>query len=657
MKKIAIVSVLLIVMLTSSCQYITGEVPSPVPTPEPGPERGIMFDRVPNVVSLYGVRTEINLSFTNEASEPRTISPFPPEIKIIELPDVTPTVTLVRAFPLGTGERALQPGESASYSFDWDQKNDRGEQVPPGWYSVEVTLPTSRGSAMRVLVLPPEGVMEKTIEVNQSKTMNGITFTLERVELTATGIKVYAFNTPPDYNLPQGPMLAPPQFMALHADAEYSVDGGDVKQAFPSGIRFLDNGMEHTWDEYLDPVPQNSHELTFRITKLGDWEGPWEFEIPLDEDTGLSQDVTVSKLVAQANSYNDKVVALDAFYFYAVLESNTLADSFALDSSVEGKVVPVGAQIRVKGYISQELHNQLYTQESPSPTNTEYFGKLRITGKFEIDDTDGEYQIDITSAEVLEWMLPPPQAGAETPAGNLQIKISGFSDMSLQGAEVVSFKQPDGQLELRGLTDADGTVTFDDIKQGGYEFTVSLADYIQMNIKLTVTGGRTADVAFHMAHTGEAPDDLLPAPGMGPQYRANMTAVRRDGTHVVNPWPPITGTTVTFGASTDAVQINYRDYITTEAGQVRNNMFFMYRPGSGPADTSLNVILKAIDPPSGITVTQNGGWSGPATQTKAFLKIEISQNITPGEYVFSIDVQINGEDYGTVPCTIKVTES
>jgi len=223
----------------------------------------------------------------------------------------------------------------------------------------------------------------------------------------------------------------------------------------------------------------------------------------------------------------------------------------------------------VKGDISQELKNQLYTQESPSPTNTEYFGKLRITGKFEIDDIDGEYQIDITSAEVLAWT--PPPVGTTTPTGNLRIKVSDFGDRALQGAKIVSGTQPDGQPELSGMTDADGTITFENIKQGRYEFTASLADYIQMNIRVTVTGGRTTDVAFHMAHVGEAPDDILPAPGMGPQYRANMTAVRRGGTHVVNPWPPILGTEVTIGTPPNTAQITYRDYIETEAGQTRNN--------------------------------------------------------------------------------------
>ncbi len=278
----------LMVFLLSALVACAGETvaptspsPAPNPTPAPGPARGIRFDRVPDVIGPYGEKVEINLSFTNEASEPRRISPFPPEIKIIELPDVKPPGIIVQAFPVGNDELALQPGESASHSVGWDQKNNSGEQVPPGWYSVEVTLATSRGSATRVLVLPPEGVMEKTIEVNHSETVNGITITLERVELTATGMKVYAFNTPPGYSLPPG-QPGPAPSLWIHAEAEYSIDRGAVKQTFPSAIRFLDNGVRHTWDEYLDPVPDDARELIFGITKLGDWLGPWEFKVSLE---------------------------------------------------------------------------------------------------------------------------------------------------------------------------------------------------------------------------------------------------------------------------------------------------------------------------------------------------------------------------------------
>jgi len=128
----------------------------------------------------------------------------------------------------------------------------------------------------------PQGAMEKVIELNQSQTVNGITLTLERVELSASEVKFYAFNVPPDYSLPQGSDRPPPSLMALHAYAEYSLDNAPTIDAGTSGIRFLDNGMRHIWS-MLDPVPKDARELTFIITGLGEWEGPWVFTISLQD--------------------------------------------------------------------------------------------------------------------------------------------------------------------------------------------------------------------------------------------------------------------------------------------------------------------------------------------------------------------------------------
>lgn len=88
---------------STSSPPATAPAPSSIqiPAPAPGPEPGVRFDRGPDVVSLYGEIAEINLSFTNGASELRTISPFPPEIKIIELPNLQPPDSVVRAFPGG----------------------------------------------------------------------------------------------------------------------------------------------------------------------------------------------------------------------------------------------------------------------------------------------------------------------------------------------------------------------------------------------------------------------------------------------------------------------------------------------------------------------------------------------------------------------------
>jgi len=673
MKKLGILSILVIALLTSSCQYITGEAlepaaaPIPAAEPElpsksealPAPESELPFEagisakecNLPGEDVLYGI------GITNLSSGIITIDPFPPAMWI------KPVGQDEAVYSRAAGNRTLDIGNDYPDSWyhtkgSWDQKDNNGQQVAPGWYEISyeyVIIEKNTGKrytanpTARFQIVHPESAMNKDLEVNQSVMVEGITVILERIELNPVEVTVYTFTTPPGYSLPEEHPPHELESLMINSTAEYSVDGGTIKHVRSGGGKADSAGITLTWDE-IDPIPVDARELTFTITQLGDWKGHWEFEVSLDGDSNASQNVTVSQLVSQADRYNGKVVTLDAFYFYAVMESNALVDSVGLEFSDDTKVIPVGAQIRVKGNISQELQNQLYTQESPSPTNTEYFGKLRITGKFEIDDIDGEYQIDVTKAEVLEWTSPP--IGTTTPTGNLQIKIeNAFLGGLLQGVEVISSKQPDGQPELSGLTDDNGMVTFDDIKQGRYEFIVNLEGYLQMNIRLAVTGGRTTSVAFLMARIGEAPDDILPAPGLGPQYRANILAQG-----VVNPWPPIESTKVTLGASSDAVQVTYRDYIESEAGQTRNNIFYMYRPNSSPNDTSLDVILKAIDPPSCITVTQEGGWSGPGTQTKAFLKIEISQEVKPGEYAFGIHVLINGEDYGTIPCTVKVIE-
>jgi len=132
-----------------------------------------------------------------------------------------------------------------------------------------------------------EGVLlavavEKAIEVNQIQTVGGIAITLEQVELSATESIVYAFNRPPDYTMPRDPESPPPSLQELHAFAEYSIDGGPVIDAGPSEMRYLSNGIQHIWS-ILEPISEDAGEMTFWITELGEWTGPWEFVISLQE--------------------------------------------------------------------------------------------------------------------------------------------------------------------------------------------------------------------------------------------------------------------------------------------------------------------------------------------------------------------------------------
>jgi len=124
--------------------------------------------------------------------------------------------------------------------------------------------------------------MEKSLDLNQSETVKEITVTLERIELTSSGVTVYAFGTLPGYTSPQEPFV--------RALAEYRVDGGAVRQADSAAMQYLENGTRFIWKR-LDPIPSDAQELIFRIStitlsfapdKPDELVGSWEFKVPLE---------------------------------------------------------------------------------------------------------------------------------------------------------------------------------------------------------------------------------------------------------------------------------------------------------------------------------------------------------------------------------------
>lgn len=150
-----------------------------------------------------------------------------------------------------------------------------------------------------------------------------------------------------------------------------------------------------------------------------------------------------------------------------------------------------------------------------------------------------------------------------------------------------------------------------------------------------------------IAEGPEAADDIIPTPGGG-AYRAN---VHHQG--VENPWPPIESTSVVLGSGADTLNIGYRDYIETEAGEIRNNIIRVGKEG-GLFDSRL--ALYSVDVPTGIELTDGGRGVGLPGALGAVLVIEIFSDVTPGQYTFEIGLEIDGRDYGTVPCTIEVTD-
>jgi len=237
---------------------------------------------------------EIEFSFTNVTPESVVVNPFPPEVKI-KMPTL-PGDEVVRSFAAGTKELVLKPGKTVVYDFAWNQEDDYGNQVTPGWYYAVVehrsrkasdteygrSLSTSLRGA-QFLIQFPQGPMEQTIEVNQSETIGELSMTLETVDLYAEGVTFLVLVTSPDYIYNKAEPLPIPWGDYFYV--RYSADGF-VKDVAVAGKVYLPEGIRYDWGYnpvFLDPVPKDAKELKLAIyvCRFGDWQGPWEFEVPL----------------------------------------------------------------------------------------------------------------------------------------------------------------------------------------------------------------------------------------------------------------------------------------------------------------------------------------------------------------------------------------
>ena len=180
----------------------------------------------------------------------------------------------------------------ASYTLTWPQRDDQLQPVPPGYYYVELgDIYYGRGSSLsfrrfELLIEYPQGAMEKDIDVEQSRTITGLPFVwrngettidltiiLRRVDLSAEGTEIGVWVTSA-----QNP-LSSFQTWPREVKAQYSVDGV-IKETSNLGTNPGKNGMSLRWN--VDPVPSDAKEFILTILNVGDWEGPWEFRVALN---------------------------------------------------------------------------------------------------------------------------------------------------------------------------------------------------------------------------------------------------------------------------------------------------------------------------------------------------------------------------------------
>ena len=320
MKKLIIGLILAVCLLVPvSCAAPPAPAPGPASRPAPGPAPSpgevptpptatysVQIDFAPSqAVFMSGEVVEIEIRLTNESVEPVTVTQMPPKVSFVLPGPGEDIVKVVRTFNAGTEERELAVGETVNYKLTWDQKDEAGQQAPPGWYfgdfeyAVRIETPPAQdvrsgGRNRLFLIQYPQGAMEMVTELNQTQTATGlpfdvdgevkqidIVFTLKHVELSQERASFFVLVTSPNNPLPD---YDNHNWRSMRMEARYVIDGV-VKDARPHNRKFTDDGIEIRCGyngSYLDPVPSDAKELVFIVTRFGEWEGPWEFKIPLE---------------------------------------------------------------------------------------------------------------------------------------------------------------------------------------------------------------------------------------------------------------------------------------------------------------------------------------------------------------------------------------
>jgi hypothetical protein len=229
-------------------------------------------------------------------------------------------------------------------------------------------------------------------------------------------------------------------------------------------------------------------------------------------------------------------------------------------------------------------------------------------------------------------------------------------------------KTGNGPYEIGIIDPKEGDIYTVSAEADGYtvqpeSYTVRIAAGDTAVIANNETGEEVSQLDFQFtpapaelpSGTPEAANDDIVFPPGGFTYRAN---VHQQGEP---DWPPVQQTEITLDALSGTVDIQYRDYIEAKAGEIRNNIIFLNGGKAPELSDPLKVQYRAEGLPDGITLERDremyGGIGGQDRRSSRVVFLtQIAPQVTPGEYTFSIHLEYEGQDIGSIPCTIKVLE-
>jgi hypothetical protein len=146
-------------------------------------------------------------------------------------------------------------------------------------------------------------------------------------------------------------------------------------------------------------------------------------------------------------------------------------------------------------------------------------------------------------------------------------------------------------------------------------------------------------------------DEVTPG---GWRYRADFTQYNL---------PRVQQDDVIIGVVPNRCEIMYRSSIDTPAGEIRTNIFFITlldvsNIAPSTSVTPIQANLTAVNLPAGLIFTSDGEGteSDPWRACEVLTHIQIAKSLKPGAYSFQFDVNVNGTDYGQIPCAIEIVQ-
>ena len=149
-------------------------------------------------------------------------------------------------------------------------------------------------------------------------------------------------------------------------------------------------------------------------------------------------------------------------------------------------------------------------------------------------------------------------------------------------------------------------------------------------------------------------DDIILTPG-GPSYAGNTFSA-----NVTHPLTPVNIAQANLSQNGIIATVSYRALIESRKPAVCNDIINVFVMGknidtSQPSNAVQGLGISLQDLPAGVTVAEGMQVAGPLS-TSSVLVFDISADVNTGTYKYKIDLKINGIDFGTLSCTLKVTD-